>query len=93
MLITKKLSDNYLIEKIPRSNQASLLDQISEVRSLLPGITHVDNSCRVQTVKKVRNEVFYKLIRSFYEITGCPVLINTSFNIRGEPIVLPRGCL
>ena len=50
-------------------------------------ITHIDNSCRVQTVNKKRNPKFYKLLSTFYEITGCPVLINTSFNVRGEPIV------
>ncbi len=55
--------------------------------SPLPGITHVDGSARVQTVHPEINTEFYNLIRDFYEITDCPVLINTSFNIRGEPIV------
>ena len=53
----------------------------------LPAITHVDNSARVQTVNRETNRPFYELLHSFYEITGCPILLNTSFNIKGEPIV------
>ena len=50
-------------------------------------MTHVDYSARIQTVHKETNPKFYKLIKNFKEITNCPVLVNTSFNIRGEPIV------
>ena len=53
----------------------------------LPAITHVDYSARVQTVDSVRNPIFHGLIKKFHAMTGCPVLINTSFNVRGEPIV------
>ena len=53
----------------------------------LPAITHVDNSCRPQTVSAETNPEFHSLIKSFYERTGCPILVNTSFNVRGEPIV------
>lgn len=53
----------------------------------LPAITHVDNSARVQTVKKSENPKFYELLNSFYKLTGCPVLLNTSYNVMGEPIV------
>ena len=56
-------------------------------RSLVPAITHVDFSARVQTVDKDRNPKYYQLIKKFYEKTQCPVIINTSFNVRGEPIV------
>ena len=56
-------------------------------RSEIPAVTHVDNSARVQTVDENTNPRYYKLIKKFYEITGCPILINTSFNVRGEPIV------
>jgi len=56
-------------------------------RSSIPAVTHVDFSARVQTVHKETNPAFHQLIYSFYRLTGCPVLINTSFNVRGEPIV------
>ncbi|HZS11482.1 MAG TPA: carbamoyltransferase [Nitrospirales bacterium] len=56
-------------------------------RSSLPAITHVDYSARVQTVDRERHGRFYRLLDRFHELTGCPVLVNTSFNIRGEPIV------
>lgn len=54
----------------------------------LPAITHVDGSARIQTVSHNANPIFYKLLKAFEEITGCPILLNTSFNIRGEPIVM-----
>ena len=56
-------------------------------RSDIPAITHVDYSARIQTVHKETNEKFHSLITKFKEKTGCPVLVNTSFNVRGEPIV------
>lgn len=63
------------------------LERVNDVRSELPAITHVDYSARVQTVDPERFPRFYKLLRSFERRTGCPVLVNTSFNVRGEPIV------
>ncbi|MDQ1744833.1 MAG: carbamoyltransferase, partial [Pseudonocardiales bacterium] len=63
------------------------LGSINEVRSQLPAITHVDLSARVQTVDEQRNAPLTRLLRSFKESTGCSVLVNTSFNVRGEPIV------
>ena len=56
-------------------------------RSEVPAITHVDYSARVQTVDANRHGRYYKLIKAFEKLTGCPVIINTSFNVRGEPIV------
>ena len=56
-------------------------------RKRLPAITHIDNSARVQTVSKSYNEKFYNLIKEFYRITDVPVLVNTSFNLNGQPIV------
>lgn len=61
--------------------------RVSVPRSTVPAVTHVDYSARVQTVDPERHGRFYQLLRRFYEQTGCPVLVNTSFNIRGEPIV------
>ena len=63
------------------------LDKLNVVRSSVPAITHVDNSARVQTVDGQRHNRYYKLLRAFEAKTGSPVVINTSFNVRGEPIV------
>ena len=67
--------------------QAFGIDKLNYRRSTIPAITHVDYSARVQTVDEARNPLYYKLLTRFYEKTGCAVLINTSFNVRGEPIV------
>ncbi|MFP4193169.1 MAG: carbamoyltransferase, partial [Candidatus Hydrogenedentota bacterium] len=63
------------------------LEKLKAVRSDVPAITHVDNSARIQTVDKRDNPRYHKLLSHFQEKTGCPVIINTSFNVRGEPIV------
>jgi carbamoyltransferase len=63
------------------------LDRLKTVRSQIPAVTHVDHSARVQTVDAERNPRFHRLLRAFERLTGCPVLVNTSFNVRGEPIV------
>jgi carbamoyltransferase len=64
-----------------------LLRRVNVVRSSVPAVTHVDYSSRVQTVDRDRNPRFHALLSAFYRLTGCPVLVNTSFNVRGEPIV------
>ena len=64
-----------------------LRHRVNVVRSEIPAVTHVDYSARLQTVDEVRNPRFYRLIEAFERLTGCPVLVNTSFNVRGEPIV------
>lgn len=63
------------------------IDKLNVVRSAIPAVTHIDYSARIQTVNKEDNPLYYALIQRFYEKTGCPVIINTSFNVRGEPIV------
>ncbi len=63
------------------------LDKRKALRSQLPAITHVDSSARIQTVDPERHGRYYKILKSFKAKTGCPVIINTSFNVRGEPIV------
>jgi carbamoyltransferase len=63
------------------------LAKLKSIRSVVPAITHVDNSARVQTVDPVRHARLHRLMTRFAERTGCPVMINTSFNVRGEPIV------
>jgi carbamoyltransferase len=63
------------------------LDKLKQLRSVVPAITHVDNSARVQTIDPERHPRFYKILSAFKARTGSSVLINTSFNVRGEPIV------
>jgi carbamoyltransferase len=63
------------------------IDKLNCVRSDIPAVTHVDYSARIQTVHKDTNPKFHALMREFKRLTGCPVLVNTSFNVRGEPIV------
>ncbi len=63
------------------------IEKLNQVRSKIPAVTHVDYSARIQTVDGLHNPLFYELLTAFNEITGCPVLVNTSFNVRGEPIV------
>ncbi|MCR9200754.1 MAG: carbamoyltransferase [Planctomycetaceae bacterium] len=66
---------------------ATGLEKLKQTRSQLPAITHVDNSARVQTVDRLRNPLLHQLLSAFDRRTGCPVMINTSFNVRSEPIV------
>jgi carbamoyltransferase len=75
------------VEERQRMQDPDLRIRVSVPRSRLPAITHVDYSARIQTVDPVRHGRFYRLMKRFYDVTGCPVIINTSFNIRGEPIV------
>ena len=63
------------------------IEKLNVKRSSIPAVTHVDYSARIQTVHKETNPKYHKLIKKFKELTDCPVLVNTSFNIRGEPIV------
>jgi carbamoyltransferase len=64
-----------------------LVADVREGKRTIPSVTHVDNSARIQTVDANSNPRYYKLIKRFDEKTGCPLIINTSFNVRGEPIV------
>ena len=63
------------------------IEQLNVVRSDIPAVTHIDYSARLQTVSADTNPLYHDMIKAFYEITGCPVIVNTSFNVRGEPIV------
>jgi carbamoyltransferase len=74
-------------KRLPIDETATGLDKLHQQRSVVPAITHVDNSARVQTVDRERNPRFAGILEAFKARTGCPVLINTSFNVRGEPIV------
>jgi len=77
-------------ERKPMTNEMNALfgiDKLNVPRSSIPAVTHVNYSARVHTVHEETNHVYHKLIKRFKELTGCPVLVNTSFNVRGEPIV------
>jgi carbamoyltransferase len=63
------------------------IEKLNVPRSEIPAVTHVDYSARVQTVHKETNQRYHALLSRFHDKTGCPVLVNTSFNVRGEPIV------
>jgi carbamoyltransferase len=84
MLLVAQVKNNRLL---PVNKNTTGLDRINNIRSSIPSVTHVDNSARIQTVDKATNPRYYKLIEEFEKITGVPIVINTSFNVRGEPIV------
>jgi len=69
------------------SGDDDMLRVVNQVRSDIPAVTHVDYSARIQTVSREDHPVFYDVIRAFDALTGCAVLVNTSFNVRGEPMV------
>ncbi len=87
MLLVAPLRDSYRIKMSEEQKKISGFELLKVKRSQVPGITHVDYSARVQTVDAVRHGRYYRLLQQFKKNTGCPLLINTSFNIRGEPIV------
>lgn len=87
MLLVGNVSPSKLIPLSSSDQVLTGLDKLNIQRSLIPAVTHVDNSSRIQTVSKLKNNKFWNLLNKFYEHTKCPVLVNTSFNIRGEPIV------
>ncbi len=87
MLIVANVNEELLHSLSDEDRAARGFDKLRVVRSQLPAITHVDNSARIQTVDSARQPLLTKLLREFREQTGCSVMINTSFNVRSEPIV------
>ena len=87
MLLVANINKNKKIEMTNEQQKLFGIDKLNVKRSEIPAVTHVDYSARIQTVSEKTNKRFYDLISKFKEITGCPILINTSFNVRGEPIV------
>jgi len=87
MLLVAPVQDHRRLTDSASGHDARGLDKLKVPRSDIPAVTHVDYSARVQTVDAERNGLYAELIRAFEKKTGCPVVINTSFNIRGEPIV------
>ena len=87
MLLVADVKKNIQISETNESKKLFGIERLNLKRSSIPAVTHVDYSARIQTVHKETNLKYYNLIKKFKEITGCPILVNTSFNIRGEPIV------
>ena len=87
MLLVADINSKKKIEMSEEQKKLFGIDKLNIKRSEIPAVTHVDYSARVQTVNKNTNRRYYDLIAKFKEKTGCPVLVNTSFNVRGEPIV------
>jgi len=87
MLLTAQVRAEHMIACSEEDAKATGLSRLSVVRSTLPAITHVDGSARVQTVSRHDDPRYHALLRAFRDETGCSVLVNTSFNVRGEPIV------
>jgi carbamoyltransferase len=87
MLFVSKLKKNKIKKLSKKEDKLFGIEKLNIPRSDIPAVTHVDYSARIQTVNKKENPRYHKLISEFYKKTGCPVLVNTSFNVRGEPIV------
>lgn len=85
MLLVADVLDKHLL--VDDTCDLDGLEKLKRHRSTIPAITHVDNSARIQSVSKATNPQYHALIANFQELTGCPVIVNTSFNVRGEPIV------
>ena len=87
MLLVADVKKNIQIPMSKDDQKLFGINKLNKKRSSIPAVTHVDYSARVQTVHKETNPRYYKLLEKFKKITECPVLVNTSFNVRGEPIV------
>ena len=87
MLMVSSINKDKTIEMTEDQKNLFGIDKLNIKRSKIPAVTHVDYSARIQTVHKETNERYFRLIEKFKEKTNCPILVNTSFNVRGEPIV------
>jgi len=87
MLLVADVQPSRRLPSRPETDNLWGIDKLNVPRSTVPAITHVDYSARVQTVRREANPLYYDIIKAFQKRTGCPVIVNTSFNVRGEPIV------
>lgn len=87
MLLVDKVKEDKCLQMDEEQGKLFGIDKLNVPRSELPAITHVDYSARIQTVHEETNPHYHQLISEFFALTGCPVVVNTSFNVRGEPIV------
>jgi carbamoyltransferase len=87
MLLVADVSPGKRVEIRDGEESLTGLDKLKVRRSEIPAVTHVDYSARIQTVTRETNPLYWDIIEAFRKLTGCPVIVNTSFNVRGEPIV------
>ena len=87
MLMVAPVQQKHRIAMTEEQQKLFGIEKLNVPRSTIPAVTHVDYSARIQTVHKETNQRYYQLISAFKQKTGCPVIVNTSFNVRGEPIV------
>ncbi len=87
MLLVANVGQAHMLPEQPEPDWEHIQDWANTPRSAIPAVTHVDGSARLQTVSRETNQRFHSLLEAFERLTGCPMVINTSFNVRGEPIV------
>ena len=87
MLLVADIKKEHRREMTDEENKLWGINKLNVIRSAIPAVTHIDYSARVQTAHRETNPLYHKMISEFCALTGCPVIINTSFNVRGEPIV------
>jgi carbamoyltransferase len=87
MLLVADVADRHRLTVTEDQAKLFGIEKLNVPKSVIPAVTHVDYSARIQTVTESTNPMYYRLLKAFKKLTGCPVLVNTSFNVRGEPIV------
>jgi carbamoyltransferase len=87
MLLTAPVTEAIRRPLPPAYEEMDMWERLYGLRSSVPAVTHVDYSARLQTVSRAANPRYWKLIKAFADIGGCPLIVNTSFNVRGEPMV------
>jgi carbamoyltransferase len=87
MLLVAPVKEEHRLPEDRNARDRFGIEQLNQCRSVIPAVTHVDYSARIQTIDSYRNPLLHKLLAQFHQLTGCPVMINTSFNVRSEPIV------
>ena len=85
MLLVGKVKENQIIEK--NLDKFNGFEKLKNIKSTIPAVTHVNYSARIQSVNELQNSKLYSLLNEFYKISNVPVLVNTSFNLKDEPIV------
>jgi carbamoyltransferase len=87
MLLVADVANRHRRQMTESEQQLWGIDKLNVKRSEIPAVTHVDYSARIQTVRRETNPLYWEIIEAFRQKTGCPLIVNTSFNVRGEPIV------